>query len=177
LHLQIFPLHLPIFPLHLLEPGILPPLAYINPATPRTHEVGRGRQPSIPRNPRTHQAATCTCRFFPGSIVRRAAHLGCFVEPTSKPNVSPNRHWLYLDFDTKRQAPAARPHLSAMDQTACRLRAQRKRPVSSGCPAACAAARGARATLFPSRRNCSKFVDQSLLINIAPRLAMCSVSI
>jgi hypothetical protein len=40
-HLPIFPLHLPIFPLHLVESKPPLSLSYINPATPRTHEVGK----------------------------------------------------------------------------------------------------------------------------------------
>jgi hypothetical protein len=35
-------LHLPIFPLHLVESKPPLPLAYINPATLRTHDVGKG---------------------------------------------------------------------------------------------------------------------------------------
>jgi hypothetical protein len=49
LHLQIFPLHRPIFPLHLVESRILSPLAYINSATPLTHEVGKREAAFISR--------------------------------------------------------------------------------------------------------------------------------
>jgi hypothetical protein len=78
------PLHLPIFPLHLLEPRILPPLAYINPATPRTHEVGRGRQPSPPRNPKTHQLVYSSVLSTNGAVTSSGQdleHLEMVVNP------------------------------------------------------------------------------------------------
>jgi hypothetical protein len=39
-YLVFLPLHLPIFPLHLVVSKPPLPLAYMNPATPRTHDVG-----------------------------------------------------------------------------------------------------------------------------------------
>jgi hypothetical protein len=58
LHLQIFPLHRPIFPLHLVESRILSPLAYINSATPLTHEVGKGEAAFIPKKAQNPTSTT-----------------------------------------------------------------------------------------------------------------------
>jgi hypothetical protein len=68
LHLQIFPLHLQIFPLHLVESRILSPLAYINPATPLTHEVGKREEAFISKPTQLPSPGAGTGRENPGQI-------------------------------------------------------------------------------------------------------------
>jgi hypothetical protein len=55
----------------------------INPATPRTHEVGRGRQPSSPRKPRFHH------------LVAHAEHPSATIINTDLPQVYPSLPQVY----------------------------------------------------------------------------------